>query len=65
MKTCNGLQKDLFGNTIHILNTKEIYRMVRCGRCGNSVKMSQAKIHLSYGKTLTICKECLSKDAKL
>lgn len=38
--------------------------MVKCGRCGDSVKMSQAKTHLSYGKTLTICKQCLSKDPK-
>ena len=38
--------------------------MVKCGRCGNSVKTNQAKTHLSYGKTLTICKECLGKDPK-
>ena len=38
--------------------------MVKCGRCGNTVKLSQAKTHLSYGDTLTICKECLGKDPK-
>lgn len=38
--------------------------MVKCGRCGNTVKLSQAKTHLSYGNILTICKECLGKDPK-
>ena len=38
--------------------------MVKCGRCGNTVKMSQAKTHFNYRKTLTICKECLSKGSK-
>lgn len=64
MKICNGVQKDLFGNTVHILNTKNIYRMVKCGKCGNMVKMGQAKTHLSFGKTLTICKDCLKKGNK-
>lgn len=59
-----GIQVNLFGEPVHILNSKEIYRMVKCGRCGNTVKMSQAKTHLSYGKTLTICKECLIRDSK-
>jgi hypothetical protein len=59
-----GLQINLFGEAVHILNTKEIYRTVKCGRCGNTVKSSQSKTHLSYGNTLTICKECLSKDSK-
>ena len=49
---------------MHILNSQDIFRMVKCGRCGNTVKTSQAKTHLSYGNTLTICKECLSKDPK-
>ncbi len=49
---------------MHILNSKEIFRMVKCGRCGNTVKLSQAKTHLSYGNNLTICKECLSKNSK-
>lgn len=57
-----GLQVNLFGEPVHILNTKEIYRMVKCGECGKTVKMSQAKSHLSYGKVLTICKECLKKE---
>jgi hypothetical protein len=62
MKKNDGLQTDLFGQPVHILNAKEIYRMVRCGICGNSVKSSQAKTHLSYGKTLTICLDCLKKE---
>jgi len=59
-----GLQTNLFGTHVHILNTKEIFRMVKCGVCENTVKLSQAKTHLSYGNTLTICKECLSKGPK-
>lgn len=59
-----GIQTNLFGQPVHILNTQEIYRMVKCGRCGDTVKLSQAKTHLSYGKTLTICKDCLKKDGK-
>lgn len=58
-----GLQVNLFGEPVHILNTKEIYRMVKCGRCGETVKMSQAKTHLSYGKALTICNRCLGKGS--
>lgn len=38
--------------------------MVKCGRCGNTVKSSQTKTHLSYGNALTICKECLKKDER-
>lgn len=64
MKKGNGLQTDLFGQSVHILNVKEVYRMVKCGRCGNTVKASQAKTHLSFGKTLTICKQCLEKEGK-
>lgn len=59
-----GSQRDLFGNNVHILNTKEVYRMVKCGKCERTVKSSQAKTHLSYGKTLTICKDCLELDTK-
>lgn len=59
----DGLQKDLFGNPVHILNTKEVYRMVKCGKCGNTVKSSNAKTHLSFGKVLTICKQCLGDGA--
>ncbi len=54
----------MFGQPVHILNSKEIYRTVKCGRCKRTVKSSQAKTHLSYGNTLTICKDCLSKDPK-
>lgn len=54
-----GSQRDLFGNNIHILNTKELYRMVKCGKCERTVKSSEARIHLSFGKKLNICNECL------
>lgn len=56
-----GSQRDLFGNNVHILNTKEVYRMVKCGKCERTVKSSQANTHLSYGKVLTICLDCLKK----
>lgn len=59
-----GSQKDLFGSEVHILNVKETFRLVKCGRCGNTVKSSQAKTHLSYGKVLTICSDCLKKDKR-
>ncbi len=62
MKKETGLQTDLFGQPVHILNSKEIFRMAKCGRCGDTVKLSQAKTHLSYGNVLTICKECLKKE---
>lgn len=63
MKKEIGLQTDIFGSPVHMLNAKEVktYRMVRCGKCGKSVKSSQTKTHLSYGKVLTICKECLGE----
>ena len=64
MKKVDGLQTDIFGNPVHILNAREVYRLVKCGRCGNSVKSSQAKTHLSFGKTLTICNECLKNKKK-
>jgi len=64
MKKEDGIQTDLFGQPIHILNIKEVYRMVKCGKCGNSVKSSQAKTHLSFGKALTVCGECLKKEGK-
>ena len=54
-----GIQVDIYGNPVHVLNTKEIYRMVKCGKCGETVKSSQAKLHLSFGKRLNICNECL------
>ncbi len=54
-----GIQTDIFGNPVHILNAQKVYRLVKCGICGNTVKMSRAKTHLSYGKTLTICLDCL------
>lgn len=57
----NGIQTDLWGNPVHILNVAGIYRMVKCGKCGETVKSSQAKLHLSFGKSLNICNECLEK----
>lgn len=63
-KKNNGVQTDIYGNTVHILNAQEVYRLVKCGRCGNSVRSSQAKTHLSFGKILTVCKECLSEIDK-
>lgn len=59
-----GIQTNLFGQPVHILNAQEVYRMVKCGRCGDTVKSSQAKTHLSYGKALTICTDCLKKEGK-
>lgn len=64
MKKDKGVQMDIYGNIVSILNAKEIYRTVKCGRCGQTVKSSRSKTHLSYGNTLTICKECLGKDPK-
>jgi hypothetical protein len=56
-----GIQTDIYGNPVHILNVAGIYRMVKCGECGETVKSSQAKLHLSYGKSLNICNGCLEK----
>lgn len=57
----NGIQTDLWGNPVHILNVAGIYRMVKCGICDKTVKSSQAKLHLSFGKSLNICNGCLEK----
>lgn len=56
-----GVQTDIYGNPVHVLNTKEIYRMAKCGKCGESVKLSQSKLHLSFGKKINICKKCLEE----
>lgn len=56
-----GIQTDIYGNPVHILNVAGIYRMVKCGECGETVKSSQAKLHLSFGKSLNICNGCLEK----
>lgn len=64
MKKEDGLQMDIFGQSVHILNAEKVYRMVKCGKCGSSVKSSQAKTHISFGRTLTICNECLKKEGK-
>ena len=56
-----GIQTDLYGNPVHILNVAGIYRMVKCGECGETVKSSQAKLHMSFGKSLNICNLCLEK----
>jgi hypothetical protein len=60
----NSIQTDIYGNPVHILNVEGIYRMVKCGECGEIVKSSQAKLHLSFGKSLNICKSCLEKKDK-
>ena len=54
-----GVQRDIYGNQVHMLNVKEMYRMVKCGKCGETVKLSQSKLHISFGKRLSICKNCL------
>lgn len=56
------LQRNLFGDPVHILNSKEVYRMVKCGECGNTVKLSKSKTHLSFGKVLTICDNCSNSN---
>lgn len=57
----NGVQVDIYGNPVHVINAKEIFRMVKCGKCGETVKLSQAKLHLNFGKRLNICKKCLEE----
>ena len=57
-----GVQRDIYGNQVHMLNVKEMYRMVKCGKCGETVKSSQAKLHISFGKRLSICKNCLMES---
>jgi hypothetical protein len=57
-----GIQRDLYGNQVHMLNVKEMYRMVKCGNCGEIVKSSQAKLHISFGEKLSICKKCLQES---
>lgn len=62
-KTKNdGIQIDIYGNPVHILNTKEIFRVVKCEKCGETVKSSKAKLHLSYGKNISICEKCLEEE---
>jgi hypothetical protein len=60
----DGVQIDIYGNHVHMLNAKEIFRMVKCGKCGDTVKSSQARLHLSYGKSLNICKKCIEEIDK-
>jgi NAD-dependent SIR2 family protein deacetylase len=59
-----GIQTDIYGNQVHILNTAGIYRTVKCGECGEVVKSSQAKLHMSFGKRLNICHGCMEKIEK-
>ncbi len=59
MRKHDGMQVDIYGNPVHVLNVQEIYRMVKCGKCGETVKSSNAKLHISYGRSLNICKKCL------
>ncbi len=56
-----GIQTDIYGNPVHILNVAGIYRMVKCGECGETVRSSQAKLHLSFGKRVNICNMCIEK----
>lgn len=57
----SGIQTDIFGNPVHILNAEKIFRMVRCGRCKQTFKSSQTRTHLSFGKALTLCKGCIKE----
>lgn len=61
-----GSQRDLFGNDVHMLNAKDIYREAKCGTCGHTVKLSRVKTHLSFGNKVSICLDCLEgeKSAK-
>lgn len=56
------IQVDIDGNPIHVPEEKT-YRMAKCGKCGETVKLSQTKLHLSFGKKLNICKRCLEEDS--
>lgn len=57
----DGIQIDIYGNPVHVLNVKDMYRMVKCGGCGESAKSSQTKLHLSFGNRLNLCKKCLEE----
>ncbi len=57
----DGIQVDIYGNPVHVLNAQEIYRMVKCGKCGETVKSSKTKLHISFGRSLNICKRCLGE----
>lgn len=61
MKKEHSVQTDIYGNTVNILNTQEVFRLVKCGRCKETVKSSQAKTHLSFGKALTLCNNCIKE----
>lgn len=61
IKKHDGVQIDIYGNPVHVLNVQGIYRMVKCGKCGETVKSSKAKLHLSYGTSLNICNKCLEE----
>lgn len=54
-----GVQVDIYGNPVQIPEGQTMFRMAKCGHCGETVKLSQTKLHLSYGKRLNICKRCL------
>ena len=60
-KTHGGIQVDIYGNPVHVPEDKMTFRMAKCGKCGETVKLSQTKMHLSYGKKLNICKRCLEE----
>ena len=62
-KKHGGIQVDIYGNPVHVPEGKTPFRMAKCGKCGETVKLSQTKMHLSYGRKLNICKRCLGETS--
>lgn len=62
-KKQSGIQVDIYGNPVHVPEGKVSFRMAKCGKCGETVKLSQTKMHLSYGRKLNICKRCLQETS--
>lgn len=62
-KKHGGIQVDIYGNPVHVPEGKVSFRMAKCGKCGETVKLSQTKMHLSYGRKLNICKRCLMETS--
>lgn len=60
-KKHGGVQVDIYGNPVHVPEGKSSFRMAKCGKCGEIVKLSQTKMHLSFGRKLNICKRCLGE----
>ena len=59
VKKPSGVQLDIYGKPAHALDSEGVYRMVKCGKCGETVKSSNTKLHLSFGRSLNLCKRCL------